>query len=312
MERTGIIPVIKLQDPADAVPLAKALLQGGIAAAEVTFRTAAAEEAIRNIASEVPEVLIGAGTVLTVENVQKAIDAGAQFIVAPGFNPRIVDYCIQKKIPVFPGISNPSQIEQGLERGLDVLKFFPAEASGGLKSLKAMSAAYGGVRFMPTGGINPQNLTDYLLFDKIVACGGSWMVKPEMIEAGDFEGITRMSEEAVRKALGFEMIHIGINEESEEKAKDAAFLFAALFGFPLKEGNKSWFASQGIEITKSPFRGAKGHIAIGTNKILMAMNYLEGKGFRFKEDSAVRKDGKLVAIYLETEVSGFALHLLQE
>jgi len=311
LERTGIMPVIKLRDPADAVPLAKALLKGGIAAAEVTFRTDAAEESIRRIAAEVPEVLIGAGTVLTTENVDKAINAGAQFVVAPGFNPRIVDYCLERNMPVFPGINNPSQIEQGLERGLKVLKFFPAEASGGLKALKAMSAAYGDVRFMPTGGIGPGNLCDYLAFDKIVACGGSWMVKPELVEAGDFEGITRLTAEAVRTALGFELMHVGINGEDASSAASTAELFAKMFGFPLREGSRSWFASRGIEVTKEKFPGANGHIAIGTNRIQMAVHYLEGQGFRFREDTAVRKNGKLVAIYLEAEAGGFALHLVQ-
>ena len=185
IEELGIVPVVKLSRADDAVPLAKALIAGGLPVAEVTFRTAAAEESIRRMAEAFPEMLVGAGTVLSIEQVERAIGAGAKFIVTPGFNPRVVSYCVEHDIPIFPGCPTTSDIEQALELGLKVVKFFPAEQMGGLATIKAVSAPYGQMRFMPTGGVNEKNLCQYLACDKIVACGGSWMVKPELIEAGD-------------------------------------------------------------------------------------------------------------------------------
>ncbi len=194
---TGIVPVVVLNDAKDALPLAKALRDGGLNCAEVTFRTDAAEESIRQISEAYPDMLVGAGTVLTTEQVDRAVNAGAKFIVAPGLNPVTVKYCQEKGIPVFPGIVTPSEIEQALSLGLKVVKFFPAEPSGGLKMIQAMGAAYVGLQFMPTGGINANNVKDYLKDTKhILACGGSWMVKGDMIEAGEFDKITEMSKEA--------------------------------------------------------------------------------------------------------------------
>jgi 2-dehydro-3-deoxyphosphogluconate aldolase/(4S)-4-hydroxy-2-oxoglutarate aldolase len=191
-----LVPVVKIEKASDAVSLGRALIDGGLPIAEVTFRTDAAEEAIRLMVKEHRDMLVGAGTVLTVENAKKAIGAGAAFIVAPGFNPEVVDYCISQGMPVTPGVTNPTQVEMGLSRGLKVLKFFPAEAAGGLKMLKAMGAVYD-VMYMPTGGINVSNLKDYLAYDKILACGGSWMVKADLISSGNFSEITRLTKEAV-------------------------------------------------------------------------------------------------------------------
>jgi 2-dehydro-3-deoxyphosphogluconate aldolase / (4S)-4-hydroxy-2-oxoglutarate aldolase len=194
-----VIPVIILDNAADAQPLAEALLAGGLPCAEVTFRTAAALEAI-SIMAKVPGLLVGAGTVLKPEQAQAAADAGAQFIVTPGFNPRVVSYCVDHGIPITPGVSNPTIIEMALEHGLNVVKFFPAEASGGLPYLKAIAAPYGMMRFIPTGGIEPGNLRDYLAFPKVVACGGSWMVKPDLLKARDWPKITALAAEAVALA----------------------------------------------------------------------------------------------------------------
>lgn len=196
MEELGVIPVVVLNDVKDAVPLAKALVEGGIPCAEVTFRTAAAEESIREIKKAYPEMLLIAGTVLTTEQVDRAVAAGAEMIVAPGFDPEIVDYCLEKNIPVCPGIVTPSELAQAVKRGLTRVKFFPAEAAGGLKMIKAMTAAYTNVRIMPTGGINAKNITEYLECDKIFCCGGSWMVKGDLIKAGEFEKIKEMTAEA--------------------------------------------------------------------------------------------------------------------
>ena len=197
IKKIGIVPVVVLDDAKDAVPLAEALVEGGLPCAEVTFRTAAAEESIRRISEAFPEMLVGAGTVLTTEQVDRAVAAGAKFIVAPGLNPVTVKYCQEKGIPVFPGILTPSEIEQALSLGLKVVKFFPAEPSGGLKMIQAMAAAYVGLKFMPTGGINAKNVGEYLADEKhILACGGSWMVKKDLIAAGEFGKIKEMTKEA--------------------------------------------------------------------------------------------------------------------
>ncbi|MCD8019815.1 MAG: bifunctional 4-hydroxy-2-oxoglutarate aldolase/2-dehydro-3-deoxy-phosphogluconate aldolase [Clostridiales bacterium] len=193
---TGIIPVVVLNDAKDAKPLGKALIEGGLPVAEVTFRTDAAEESIRILATEYPDLLVGAGTVLTTEQVDLAVKAGAKFIVSPGLNPKVVQYCIDHDIPIVPGVVTPGEIEKALELGLDVVKFFPAEPSGGLPMIKAVGAAYTKLKFMPTGGINAKNVVEYLKSDKIIACGGSWMVKNDLITAGDFEKITSLCREA--------------------------------------------------------------------------------------------------------------------
>ena len=199
LEQFGIVPVVVLEDDKDAALLAKALCDGGLACAEVTFRTAAAEESIRIMSQKFPEMVVGAGTVLTVEQVDRAVKAGAQFIVSPGFNPVVVKYCIDHEIPIAPGVVTPSEMEQAIAMGLEVVKFFPAEPSGGLGMIKAVAAPYTTLKFMPTGGINTKNLADYLSCDKILCCGGSWMVKGDMIKAGEFDKITAMTKEAVAK-----------------------------------------------------------------------------------------------------------------
>ena len=198
IQKMGVVPVVVLNDAKDAEPLAKALCEGGLPCAEVTFRTDAAEESIRIMATEFPEMFVGAGTVLTVEQVDRAVAAGAKFIVSPGFDPEIVDYCLSKEIPVFPGCITPSEVSQAVKRGLKVVKFFPAEQFGGVATIKALAAPFTGVKFMPTGGVNAKNLEGYLSCDKIVACGGSWMVKGDLVKAGKFDEIKALVEEAVQ------------------------------------------------------------------------------------------------------------------
>lgn len=196
----AVVPVVVLNDVKDAVPLADALVKGGLPCAEVTFRTEEAEESIRLMSEKYPDMLVGAGTVLTIDQVDRAVGAGAKFIVSPGFDPEIVDYCLEKEIPVFPGCVTPSEVAQAVKRGLKTVKFFPAEQAGGLPMLKAMAAPYNMLKFMPTGGISAKNLKDYLGFDKIICCGGSWMVKGDMIKNGEFDKIAEMTKEAVELA----------------------------------------------------------------------------------------------------------------
>ena len=200
IQKMGVVPVVVLNDAKDAAPLAKALCEGGLPCAEVTFRTDAAEESIRIMTTEYPEMFVGAGTVLTIEQVDRAVAAGAKFIVSPGFDPEIVDYCLEKGITVLPGCITPSEVAQAVKRGLEVIKFFPAEQSGGLAMIKAMSAPYTTVKFMPTGGISAKNVASYLECDKIFACGGSWMVKKNLIEDQEFDKIRDLTAEAVNIA----------------------------------------------------------------------------------------------------------------
>ena len=312
ISKIGIVPVIALDDAKDAEPLAKALCEGGLPCAEVTFRTAAAEESIRIMSEKFPQMLVGAGTVLNPEQVDRAVNAGAKFIVSPGLNPKTVAYCVSKNIPIVPGCANPSDVEQAIEQGLEVVKFFPAEQAGGLKMIKAMSAPYTSVKFMPTGGINADNLIDYLNFNKIVACGGSWMVSKDMVTAGEFDKITKLTKEAVTKMLGFELRHIGINENDEASADSTASAFEKLFGFEKKSGNSSVFAGTAVEVMKSKYLGTNGHIAIGTNYIERAIYHMEKNGVEFDRETEKRDaKGNLKAIYIR-EVGGFASHLVQK
>ena len=311
LSRIGIVPVIKIDNAADAKPLAKALIDGGLPCAEVTFRTSCAKEAIATIAKEYPEMIVGAGTVLTKAQVDDAIEAGAKFIVSPGFNPEIVKYCLERGCPIIPGINNPSGIEAALELGLKTVKFFPAEQSGGLPMIKAMSAPYGGVTFMPTGGVSPANVNDYLAFNKIVCCGGSWMVKPEMIAAGDFDGITKLVREAVDTMLGFKPRHIGINPEGDT-AENAANTLGKIFSFTSRATSKSVFSNEQLEFMTAKGPGTHGHIAIETKNVDRAVYHLERRGVRFDYSTATYDDkGNMKFIYLADEINGFAYHLVK-
>jgi 2-dehydro-3-deoxyphosphogluconate aldolase/(4S)-4-hydroxy-2-oxoglutarate aldolase len=313
IESYGIVPVISIDDASRAVPLAKALKEGGLPVAEITFRTSAGEEAISIISREMPEILVGAGTVLTTEQVDRAAAAGAKFIVSPGFNPEVVKHCLKIGLPVVPGVCTPGEMEQAIALGLKAVKFFPAEQSGGISFIRAVSAPYSMLRFIPTGGISAGNLNDYLSFQKVLACGGSWMVKSELIAQGNFAEITRLTAEAVQTMLGFELGHIGINCNDSDEALTTANMLCTMFGFPVREGNSSVFAGEAFECTKEPFYGTHGHICIKTNSILRAIDYFERRGFGFRQDSRkTDAKGATKAIYFSDEICGFAFHLVQK
>lgn len=309
----GIIPVIAIEDAANAVPLAKALREGGLPAAEVTFRTAAGEEAIRQIAQNCPDVLVGAGTVLNVDQCDRAIAAGAKFIVSPGYNEELVAYCVEKNIPVLPGCVNASDMTRAANAGLETVKFFPAEPSGGVPFLKSLAPVFPKLNFMPTGGVNTKNLMDYLGYDRIVACGGTWMVKKDLIEGQRWEEITQICKDAVKTMLGFELRHIGINCADEDEAARVAKAFSSLLGLEYKPGNSSIFCGTAVECMKAPYLGEKGHIAIGTNSVDRAIYHMEQRGFAF--DESTRKTdakGRTKAIYFKDSIGGFAIHLVQK
>ncbi len=309
----GIIPVIKIEDAEKAVPLANALMNGGLPAAEVTFRTAAAADAIANIAKALPDMLVGAGTVLTTEQVDKAIEAGAKFIVSPGFNPKIVKYCIEKGVPVCPGCATCGEMEQAMELGLDVVKFFPAEAIGGLNVIKSVSAPYAKLKFMPTGGINEENILSYLKNPKILACGGSFMVKDALIKEGKFDEIEALTRSAVALMHGFEIVHVGINSENIEEATNTANTLCKLFLLNPDVRSKATFAGTKFEVMHTPFRGKYGHIAIGCNFPDRAKVYLESLGVKFDESTATYDDkGNLKFVYLQDDIGGFAFHLIKK
>ena len=313
INKIGIVPVVTIDSIEDAIPLAKALCEGGLPCAEVTFRTAAAKESIEKMTKEFPNMIIGAGTVLNISQVDEAVVAGARFIVSPGLNPKVVQYCINKGIVIIPGCSNPTDIEQAIEFGIDTVKFFPAEAAGGLDMIKAMSAPYGNLKFMPTGGINISNLNSYLEFDKIIAWGGTWMVKQELIREGSFKEIENITREAVETMLSFELLHIGVNTTSDEEANYIARELEKSFGFKRKENSKSIFLSNCINIMKSSDFGKNGYLAIGSNNLNRAIYHLVNNGYMVDENSrCFNKNGKLISIYMRNEIAGYAIKLIQK
>lgn len=307
----GIVPVIAIDNADDAEPLGRALIDGGLPCAEVTFRTLAAREAMMRIAKTVPQMLMGAGTVLSIEQVKVAVDCGARFIVSPGLNRKVVDYCLQNQIPVTPGVATPTEVEAALELGLEVVKFFPAEASGGLEFLKAMSAPYRNVRFIPTGGIDESNILSYLKFPKVLACGGSWMVKADLINNKRFDEIKRLTALAVGRVLGFELRHVGINNADAGEALAGATLLANLLRQPIRDGSSSMVVGTGFEFLKRKYLGDKGHIAIGTNSVGRAVSFFARQNIDIKSDTRVEKDGTLASVYLDLEICGFAVRLVQ-
>lgn len=311
LNNIGIVPVVKIDRVDDAIPLAQALMDGNIPCAEITFRTESAAESIKLISQAFPEMLVGAGTVLTIEQVNSAVDSGAKFIVSPGLNPEIVKYCQSINVPILPGVANASDIEMALSLGLKVVKFFPAETNGGIKAIKALSGPFASLKFMPTGGVNTSNMMDYLQDESILACGGTWMVQEALINEKKFDEISRISKDAVNKILGFEISHIGLNPHNKIEENDVNG-FEKIFNVSSVEGNTSIFVNNMVEFMKETGYGENGHIAIATNNIKRAQYFLENQGFSFNRDSSKYKKDKLNAIYLNEEIAGYAIHLLQK
>ena len=316
MERVyeiGIIPVIAFNSVDEAVPLCKALVAGGLPAAEVTFRTACAEDCIKKIHDEVPEMLLGAGTVLTTEQADRAMAAGASFIVSPGFDPNVTKHVIEKGGIMMPGTCSGGEMQQAMNLGCEGIKFFPAEANGGVAMLKNIGGALKTAKWMCTGGINAKNVNDYLAYDQIFAVGGTWMCKSDKIKAGAWDEITAMCKEAVDTMLGLELAHIGINCADDTEAMKTAETLGALLNMAVKPGNSSIFVGKKeFEIMKKPGRGTHGHIAIRTNNVDRAIYHLGLRGVKFDMDSKNVKNGKTVAIYMADEIAGFAIHLVQK
>lgn len=311
MACAGIVPVVVLEDAKDAVPTAKAMVAGGIDVMEITFRTAAAADSIKAVAAEVPEMLVGAGTVVNLEQCKLAVECGAKFIVSPGYDEEVVAWCCDNGVAVCPGCVTPTEIMMALKHGLKVLKFFPANVYGGLSAIKALAGPFGGVKFIPTGGVNLQNVGEFIADPHIHAVGGSWVCPKADIAAGNFDKITELCKESRKALLGFEVVHVGINCADADASAEVANAFDAAFDFTVKWGNSSNFASTGVEVMKTMFKGANGHIAIRTNKMTPAIAEMERRGLELDMDSVKDKDN-IKAVYFKKEFGGFAVHLLQK
>lgn len=309
---TGILPVIGISELSHAEPLAQALTTGGVPALEITLRSPAAPDAIRAIRQAFPGMALGAGTVLRPEQVDQALEAGASFIVTPGLSEPVIRHCLERDIPVVPGCTTGSEMVRALELGLDTVKYFPAEASGGLTALTLMHGPFPSLSFIPTGGMTMENIGEYLAWDFIDACGGSYMARAEDIRAGRWKVIAERCAHAMDISLGFALAHVGLNHGDAAQAAGAAKRFCALFRLPYREGNSSIFSGTDVEHMKAPYLGERGHIGFSTRSVGRALAWFRRQGIPIREDS-IRRDaqGKLVSFYLTEEIAGFAVHTVQ-
>ena len=302
----GIVPVINIPRPELAVPLCDALAAGGLPQIEVTLRNETALDSIRAIRRERPDFPVSAGTVLSCEQADAALEAGADAIVTPGFNPKVVRHCLDRGAEILPGCVTPAEIEAGLEAGLNVFKFFPSENMGGVQTIRQLCGPYRGVRFVPTGGITLDNLPSYLAFPGVAAVGGSFMAPAAMVAAEDFAGVTALCREAVRRGLGFALRHVGVNGASPEEGERMARRFAEIFDLPYLPGGRSDFAGTMAEFCKDEFPGKAGHIAVSTLNVERAAHYLARKGVALREDFRTPS-----CVYLREEFAGFAVHVMK-
>jgi len=308
----GLVPVVVFDKVEYALPTAKALMDGGLPVMEITLRTDAAIESMKLIKEKYPEIILGAGTVLSIEQAKAAVDAGCEFIVSPGFNDDVVKYCIDNDILITPGCVTPTEIEHALGFGINTLKFFPASIYGGMKACKALHGPYRMVKFVPTGGVNLSNLAEYANKDFIHAIGGGWLCSSKDMADGNFTNITNNAKKSIDVLLGFELAHVGINMDNKEVSLELANKLSDAFSINVKQGNSSNFAGTFFEVMNKQFKGKNGHIAIRTNSIDRAVYYLDKRGYKADMSSLVEKNGKKIALYLENEFGGFAVHLLQK
>jgi len=308
----GLVPVVVIDDSELAVPAAKALVDGGLNTMEITMRTEEGIKSIKKVKEAFPDMLVGAGTVLSVEKAKESVDAGAEFIVSPGLSTEIIEWCQKNDVVVTPGVVTPTEVWQALKYNITVLKFFPGSVFGGVNGCKALYGPFRMVKFIPTGGVGIKNLADFADKSYIHAAGGSWLCKASDINNKNFDKITEIVRESIDILLGFELAHVGINAENEKESLAAAKEFSEAFGFNLKKGNSSNFSGKGIEVNKSKGFGAMGHIAIKTNSIPRAVYYLEKRGYEVDWSTRKGDEEKPVAVYLKNEIGGFAIHLLQK
>ena len=311
-EHTGILPVINIPSADLAVPVASALREGGLNAIEVTLRSTDSLQSIRNIKQAFPDMTVGAGTVLSTETVDKALLAGADFMVSPGYDDEVVDYCVNKGVLIVPGCVMATEIQKAVKRGLTVLKFFPSELNGGISAINLLSGPFPGVKFVPTGGINFKNLGTYLSNRKILACGGSYMATAAQIKNRDFSGITAAAKQALDISLGFELAHVGINSGNEQNAINTAETISDIFRLSARYMNSAVFAGTAVEAVKAEGFGTRGHIGFFTNSIERAIAYFQTKGIELNPKSIKRNaSGEITCIYLKQEIGGFAFHVVE-
>jgi len=308
----GLIPVVVIENADVAVDTARALLDGGLGVMEITMRTEAGINSIRNVLRAYPNMLVGAGTVLTLNKAKESVDAGARFIVAPGFNDEIVAWCVENNIPIIPGCVTPTEIEHALSYGLNVLKFFPANIYGGIEGMKALNGPFQMVSFIPTGGISEANLADYADKPFVHAIGGGFLTKPADIKKGNFENITKTATASINTLLGFKLAHLGINCQGSSESEQPGRALEKAFHFEFLPGSSSDFAGREFEMTKGTNLGVKGHIAIHTNSMKRAVYHLEKRGFSVDPATTIEKSGKMIAVYLKDSFGDFAIHLLQK
>ncbi len=311
IENLGLVPVIVINNADKAEGLAKALIDGGIPCAEVTFRTAAAAEAIQRMVKAYPEILVGAGTVLNVEQAKKAVECGAKFVVSPGLDEDTVRWCQANNVPVYPGVCSASEVQRAVNLGLRILKFFPAEASGGVPMINNLCGPFPQVRFMTTGGISTANLAEYASCPHVMAIGGSWMAKSDMIENECWDQITDLCRQAVCAVHGFSLAHFGINAENPEHA-EALAKGLSVFGLKPDVGHSSTFMNKDIEIMHQNGKGVHGHLGFRTYNVDRAVAYLSQFGFTVNE-STVKKDakGRMTFCYFNEQIGGYAIHLVK-
>ena len=308
----GLVPLVTLDDAADAVPLAEALRDGGLPIAEVTFRTDAAAESIQRIHEAVPEVILGAGTVHTVEQARDAVARGAVFIVTPAFNPAVIEWCLAEGIAVLPGSATPRDFEDALAYGLETLKFFPASVYGGIEALRAFAGPFAGLRFVPTGGVTTGNMADYLALGNVAAVGGSFVCPSKLVKAKDWAGIAALGRQLVQDLLDLRLVHVGINCPDEASYEVTASAFAELLGLPLRRTDASQFVGRPLEIMAPGGRATQGHLAFDTPQIERAVRHFAARGYACDQSTA-RYDarGRLEFIYLREEIAGYGIHLLR-
>lgn len=313
LELDGLAPVVVIDDAENATPLANALLDGGIWFMEITFRTSAAAEAIKNVATNVPKMIVGAGTILNVEMAKKAVEAGAKFIVTPGYSKEVVKWCHENDVAVIPGTQTMTEIMYAINDGCELVKLFPAEDVGGVKFLKSVNSVFPSLKFMPSGGIGFNNFLAYAEYSNVAAATGSWLAPRKLIAEKKFAEITEIAKKSVLMMHNFKLLHIGINNKDENDAHEAAKCLADLLSEPLLDKGTAWFVGNMADVVKyDTLPGPHGHIAIEVNNVDRAVRYFEDRGYKFTDIGKAEDDKGLVSIWFDekqVDVGGFAVHL---
>jgi len=306
----GIIPVVVIDEAINSEPLAQALYEGGLPTMEITFRTKAATDAISIVAKRYPDIVLGAGTVIQVDQVKTAMDCGAKFIVSPGLHRKVIEYCLSNEIIIIPGILTPTEIGEALNLGIEVMKFFPAEASGGIEYLKAISAPYKNVKFIPTGGLDESNILQYLKLPQVFACGGSWMVKADLIKNKRFEDIKNLTSSALSKMFGFRLLNIGISDKESKRVTQAALFLSKIINLQINDDDSLPLISNQFELIKSISNSKRKNISIGTYFLDRAVHYLLSRGL-LKKEFITKVNDRISIIHLNVNNDDYAIQLLQ-